>query len=310
MKKFLERIAAILLGALIIFNLFNLVYYQLTKDSRIVAFEVYDALDLAEKNTGYTKLVLGDSVARQIFPPSHQDRYDDVCFLATNQAIMTTGNYILLERFMENNPQLTEVYYIVRPDSLMSQINFHYTFSYFITPMYEEPFVQYLDEKTRERFEYTFGKEFIESSYVKWLFAKYPKLLDIYHDNRQIILQMPWKKSDSFEENMAVLYIQQMKEACESRHITFHLLSPPLPESFSFYSQQMQSTFALFGNDEMYHEYENSMLYFEDRNFQDGIHMDNLFLNGIREELQTHLLNQNNLQNPGTVAGAVAKVDG
>lgn len=292
MKKFLRRISAILLGALGIFIVFNLAYYRLTKDSRIVAFEVYEALDEAEKNEGYTKLVLGDSVARQIFPPNQQSQHDDICFLATNQAIMPVGNYILLEQFIENNPQLKEVYYVARPNSLMSNISFQFTYSYFVTPMYEEPYVSYLDTEARECFEYMFGKTFIEKDYIKWLFGKYPKLLDIYHNNRQAILQMPWKKTDSYfyKENMPFIYIQHMKDACDAHQIAFHILSPPLPESFSFDFRQLQENLSLIGGNEMFYEYENSLLYLDDQEFKDGIHMNNRILDEIREEVQAKLL--------------------
>lgn len=292
MKKFLQRTAAILLGAFGIFIVFNLAYYALTKDSsRLVALEVYDALDRSEKNEGCTKLILGDSVARQIFfPPSQQDQTDDICFLATNQAIMTAGNYILLERFIENNPQLEEVYYIARPDSIMSSINFHYTYSYFVTPIYQEPFVSYLDDETKECFEDTFGRIFIERNFMKWLFAKYPALLDLYQDNRQMLLRMPWEKTDSYKENMSMIYLQRMKETCDAHHITFHLLSPPLPESFSYNFQRLQENIIPIGGNEMFYEYKNSIQYLDDKEFVDKIHINKLFLNGKLKEIQSKLL--------------------
>ena len=55
--------------------------------------ELYYALDMAETNTEYTKVIIGDSVARLIFSPDYQDETDEVCYLATNQAI--TGSEII-----------------------------------------------------------------------------------------------------------------------------------------------------------------------------------------------------------------------
>ena len=63
--------------------------------------ELYYALDLAEENTEYTKVIIGDSVARLIFSPDYQDETDEVCYLATNQAITVLGNYILLNRYCQ-----------------------------------------------------------------------------------------------------------------------------------------------------------------------------------------------------------------
>ena len=87
--------------------------------------ELYYALDMAETNTEYTKVIIGDSVARLIFSPDYQDETDEVCYLATNQAITVLGNYILLNRYLENNPQTEEVYYIVRPQSLANPLWFN-----------------------------------------------------------------------------------------------------------------------------------------------------------------------------------------
>ena len=62
--------------------------------------ELYYALDLAEEKTEYTKVIIGDSVARLIFSPDYQDETDTTCYLATNQAITVLGNYILLGRYL------------------------------------------------------------------------------------------------------------------------------------------------------------------------------------------------------------------
>ena len=120
--------------------------------------ELYYALDLAEEKTEYTKVIIGDSVARLIFAPDYQEETDTTCYLATNQAITVLGNYILLSRYLENNPQTEEVYYIVRPQSLANPLWFNFSFQYFIVPFYNDTYKQYIDDDTRSE-ERRVGKE-------------------------------------------------------------------------------------------------------------------------------------------------------
>ena len=72
MRKFLGRTAGILACILFLFLCLNLLYYKFGKQSRLVAFEVYDAIDLVGRQTDYTGVLLGDSVSRQFFGSDDQ----------------------------------------------------------------------------------------------------------------------------------------------------------------------------------------------------------------------------------------------
>ena len=127
MKKFIKRFLIICIAPIILFLIINALYYKLGTHSRLTAFEVYEAIDITDTATDYTTLVLGDSVGRQFFNSKYQAESNECCYLATNQAITVAGNSILLQRFLENNPDLDKVYYILRPDSLSGGVNFVYT---------------------------------------------------------------------------------------------------------------------------------------------------------------------------------------
>lgn len=286
MKKFLGRIIFIWIGAAAMFLLINVAYYKFTGGSRNVASEVYEALERAGRNEGYTKLVLGDSVARQIFAPQYQEEDDETCYLATNQAIMTAGNYILLERFIENNPQLEEVYYIARPDSLMSEVNFVYTYSYFVTPLYREPLTQCLEAGTKEDIDFMFGRLFAQHEFPKWLLGRYPKLLDLYQNTCRNLVQI--RKHEYKGTDMPLVYIQKMKAICDEHHIVLHILSSPLPNGFEYDAGQMKQRFVSCGAEKIFEEFEKSIIYVDEENFVDGIHMEDSYLDEMRIEMKTH----------------------
>ncbi len=272
------------------FLLINIVYYKAANNRRQVAFEVYDAIDRAGVNKGYTGLILGDSVGRQIFSPKYQDESDDICYLATNQAIMAVGNFILLERFIENNPQLEDVYYVARPDSIMGNPSFVYTYSYFVTPLYNESMWQYLEPETREEIETIYGRFCARREFPKWLLAKYPKLLDVYQNSCRNILQFRRWIGDAGEMDMAALYLEKMKAVCDEKNINFHLLSAPLPESYQYPFEEMKNRLDFEGEEELLDEFMDSIIYVKEDEFVDGVHMSDSFLEKNREEIKERIM--------------------
>ena len=279
------------------FLLINIAYYKVTNDQRQVAFEVYDAVDRAGVNEGYTGLVLGDSVARQVFQPKYQDESDDICYLATNQAVTTVGNFMLLERFIENNPQLEDVYYVARPDSIMGNVNFIYTYSYFVTPLYNESMRQYLEPETREEIEVIFGRFWARREFPKWLLAKYPKLLDIYQNDCRNILQFRKWTGDAEEADMAALYLGKMKAVCDEKNINFHLLSAPLPEGYQYSFEEMEERLDFEGKEELIRECADSIIYVQKDELVDGVHMSDSFLEKNREGIKERIMNESRRRN-------------
>jgi len=64
-----------------------------------------------------TKLIVGDSVARQLFE-GLQEENPDYCIATCNQALTFAGQYLLIDSFLENHPNTTDVYLCVVPMSL------------------------------------------------------------------------------------------------------------------------------------------------------------------------------------------------
>lgn len=271
MKRFLGRLTVAFVGVMLLFLCFNILYYKLGRQSKLVAFEVYDAIDVAETQTEYKKVVLGDSVARQFFNPNIQQEDKEICYLPTNQAIMTVGNYILLEEYLKNNPQTEAVYYVARPDSLCSEMNFHYTYSYFITPFYTEKNQVYLEQKTVDEIERMFGKCCVESNFAKWMLAKYPKMLEFYHNICGNLQKLQSRGGQ--DDDMPILYLSKINTLCTLYDIEFHLVSVPLPEDYDFDFEELESRMAQYGMKNLYAELQDSVQYAKKEEFVDGIHL-------------------------------------
>ena len=229
-------------------------------------------------------------MARQIFQPDYQDESADICYLATNQAVTTVGNFMLLERFIENNPQLEDVYYVARPDSIMGNVNFIYTYSYFVTPLYNESMRQYLEPETREEIETIFGRFCARREFPKWLFAKYPKLLDVYQNGCRSTLEFRRWIGGAEEMDMAALYLGKMKAVCDEKNINFHLLSAPLPESYQYSFEEMKNRLDFEGEEILLDEFVDSIIYVKEEELVDGVHMSDSFLEREREKIRRKLI--------------------
>lgn len=288
MWKILRKIVLIFTIVTGLFLCANYTWYKFFNHSRLVAFEVYDAIALAGQETDYTALVLGDSVARQIYNPKYQDETEQYAYMATNQAITPAGNYLLLRKFHENNPQLQDVYYIARPDSFFADANFIFTYSYLITPLYNESFKYYLKDDTCLKLEQTFGRLFSTKEFPKWLLAKYPKLLELYQNNRSTAQAKNLRGGNSpSTEYLSIPYLQEMQKYCAQNGITLHLLFAPIPENYTFNTDDF-----LFlkedGDNSIYNNLMASLYYIDENEFVDDIHMEKDYIANNRLKLKSH----------------------
>ena len=291
MKAFLCKTGMVTVTTILLFLVFNIVYYKISNRSYLVAFEVYDAVERSTQETEYTSLVLGDSVARQLFNPAFQEEENEICFLATNQAIMVAGNYILLENFLQNNPQLETVYYIARPDSMQSGINFVYTYSYFVTPLYKDSLGEYLEQDTRIGIEQVFGSFPAKREFPKWMLARYPKLLELYNDGLERIWMTRNYIHGQEMPDMSMKYIIKMWQTCKQHQIDFILLSPPLPRDFDIeIIMQVQDKLRAAGLDNLGKGFIESISYVDQEEFVDGIHMEGDFLDENRGKIVEDLI--------------------
>ena len=292
MKRFLGKIFGIISCIIVLFMVINFVYYKTDDISGLVAFEVYDAINKTRETTEYTTVVLGDSVARQFFHPDYQKEDRDICFLATNQAITPAGNYILLEEYLKSNPQTEKVYYVVRPESLTAGINFHYSYSYFVTPFFNDKFKGYLEVETISGIEKIFGKLWTTTEYAKWLLAKYPKMLEMYHDicnslNDVRAISDEWRFPD-----MSMTYLAKMKKICDEKNMELYILAVPLPEGYEFDFKELERIMENSGLKKEYRMLYESIFYIEAEEFVDEIHLEKSYVQVNREQIIKKIMSE------------------
>lgn len=250
--------------------------------------ELYYALDLAEQKNDYTKVIIGDSVARLIFAPDYQSETEEVCYLATNQAITVLGNYILLGRYLENNPQTEEVIYIARPQSLANPLWYNFSFQYFIVPFYNDTYKKYIDEDTRSYIENRFGKMYAANDIVKSFVENNPYYLDVYLNN--VLEQQLEVRDEKHLSELSIKYLPLMKELCESYGVSFTVLAAPLPDTeenheWSEFATQIEES----GLADILGNYLDGIEYYEESCFSDEAHFTEEYLKENRQEIIQNL---------------------
>ena len=90
-------------------------------DPNLVGIEIYDALArAAAPGPDVERIYVGDSVARQFFPPGGEP-HSRVRFLTTNATISLAGDFYLVEQAFRHSPKAHDVILIARPENL--QVN-------------------------------------------------------------------------------------------------------------------------------------------------------------------------------------------
>jgi hypothetical protein len=99
----------------------------------LVGQEVWTQLARADGAAKANTLILGDSVAGQLYDANNEIA-TGYWHLATNQAISLAGQELLLRRALVHNPQIERVVLVLIPSAFGNDLDQPFTFNYFVKP--------------------------------------------------------------------------------------------------------------------------------------------------------------------------------
>lgn len=234
------------------------------------ADEIKPYIEKVQEKNGYTKLIIGDSVCRQMFN-GLQEYNEEYCIVGSNAAITMAGQYILAELFLENHENVTDIYLIIFPSTLQSTFDTKYGYQYTVMPFVETDTLQRLDENTIRQMESVYGKLFMDYKVV-WL-------IDRSGFNRKVYLnqlaQNVKLESEGVISNTSLQYIEKMKVLCESKGVTLHFLPAPFADTeqrHKLVDEQLRNAYEETVLQEYFPDYLEQVWFYPEEQFSDGAH--------------------------------------
>jgi hypothetical protein len=261
MKKFLSQLLVFsllcllstqIISILIICSDFKLYYGYPGK-------EIYSAITQSIKRENVEKLILGDSVSRQFYPPGKIS--NEVVSLACNQAISICGQYILLNEYLKNNktPKMVELQ--LTPSSLGNNLDQPYTYHYFLKPFYKNRYHKYMDKKTLDLIMDIPCSEISQIPSIKA--TKWAPDYNVKTEKNYIVSEV------------SLNYLEKIIKLCEENEIEFTLNPMPVSESNRLKIMPLPNLGENINRKTSYfiNQYVNNIQFYPDTLFRDGIHL-------------------------------------
>lgn len=256
-----------------------------------LAKEVFQVVDMADAPNGFERcdtLLVGDSVARQLFPPGIHGASSNVVSLASNQAITAAGQHLLVAKFLANNPQTRRVVWLATPSSFANDMAAQYSFQYFIVPFGENDGLDCLDAATRRKLRRRFGWLPVENRTVRGAIYFNRTLLNAYLSRITAKTQRPGGMiSDVSRE-----FLLKTAALCRSRDIAFIVVPTPVCEddrirkSPNNYAAEIER----LGLSEAMAGFCDRISYLPENCFRDPVHLSDDYLKAHREELTRRIM--------------------
>jgi hypothetical protein len=256
------------LRKVLFFLLFVPVLYELKPVYRLIdnkykadlpGREIYTALQKSKQKKKAKKVLLGDSVANQMFENTNSDTVNS---LACNQSISMFGHYILLSNYLKNN-QIDTVYMLFNPFSFTNNLNQIYTYHYFLKPFYKKAY-----------------RNEMSPTVIKQI-NKIPFKFLIYEPS---VLTSAWAPNfvskDTIDYNflspITIEYLHKIEALGEKYH--FKIIMFPTPVSTGHKSEMEtlnKNEIEKGGLSELFKNYFDDITYYDPSYFIDGTHFKN-----------------------------------
>lgn len=222
----------------------------------------------AQEDDGTTKLIIGDSVANQMFSDL-QDNNPDYAILPGNAGVTMAGQYVIAKEYIDNHPGVTDVYLFTLPESLGRTFDTQWGYQYAVLPFIETHTLGNFDDNTVRIMEDTYGKIFMNE---KVAFA-----VDKSGINRKLYFNYLRDKSDGYEltyyYELADQYLCKLNDYCKERNINFYLYPCPVSEAKREMVREYEETYKDSDLYALFPDYYEKIYYYPAEMSGDDTHM-------------------------------------
>jgi len=223
--------------------------------------EIYQSISKSKQKKNTKKLLLGDSVGRQLFPNSSNN--NSINSLACNQAIGMVGHFILLNNYINSGNEIETVFLVFTPFSFRNNLDQKYTFHYFLKPFYKNEFSNLFTENVNHQIDKIPFKDFCRVPHIlatSW--APHFESMD--------------KINYTFLSPISVEYLNKIKQL--SVKYKFNLIILPTPTNINKKHLIDKLDRKEIVNNNLTDEFKNyfeNIIYLDSTYFSDGTHLIN-----------------------------------
>lgn len=263
MKKFIKQIALFCLLSFVFVEVVSTL--MLLTNIYLINYpgkEIYHSILKSKQKSNTRILILGDSVASQLFPNSYSN--DSINSLACNQAIGVIGQFLLLNNYLESGNKIDTLFLIYSPLSFQDNLNQIYTYHYFLKPFNHSEYSKYFTNTVYEQID-------------KIPYNKFSRLPHILITSWAPKFESEDKNDEyTFLSPISAEYLNKIKHL--SIKFNFNLIIYPPPVSVNdkkFVENINQNEITMNQLDNEFGKYFNKIVYLEDSLFSDGVHLVN-----------------------------------
>ena len=259
--------------------------------------EIKPYISRVQTSDGTTKLLLGDSVGRQLYV-GLQDYNEDMAIVGSNAAITMAGQYILAAEYIENHPDATDIFLVVLPESLCRSFDTKWGYQYTVMPFVETGTLGRLDQDTLDIMKSVYGEFFMKEDVVY--------KIDRSAINRKLYLNVLKEHSESYVPKskfaLAEQYLMKMYELCNENGITMHLYACPLADNRVQEIEAMKREYEETELYQIFPDFMDNIYYYPVEQAADGVHFSGDYAN---QEFYNEIIQK---MYKGTALGDAAKL--
>lgn len=279
------RIAIFTVGLCLFLTIFDyLSYYEktagyinkltCTNGSRYGSEEVELAMSAMQKQDSSRALIIGDSVAGQIFGGlvGVNENYN---IFPVNRAMTFAGQYILLKIYLDNHPDAQEIYIAFYPGTLSSAIDEELSYQYVAMPFIENGYGDELDGSTIEDLKDIYGSFFLKPEvlhYIDYSGLNRKLYLNAVSKSQSVSIKKTTDDSEAgILSDTSIVYLKKINSLCKERNVEIHLISTPVADTAERHEEydRIKEEFHQYELDELYPGYIESFMFYPEEMFLD-----------------------------------------
>lgn len=235
-------------------------------------FDICPVIEKVRSQDDSTKLIVGDSVCQQVFNDL-QERNSEYCVAGTYCTVGIPGQYNLVYEYLNAHPDATDVYLMIRPQSLDAQFDSNRAYMYAVAPFVTMDAAHW-DNETCKQLKETYWWYGI-NAFVTQFIVNSPMLSKLYLSQLDIRHHVDTYAPSGFSEE-SKKYLLKLQQLCDERRVSLHLIPLPITDEASSYAVVENLLQIAEGTDleDLLKEFSERVIYCPAEYFSDGQHFE------------------------------------